>query len=51
MRIYGCIASGAGQILVLPVGDVLMSARISELFGQTKIDYVDEIALFKNSIV
>ena len=39
------VAGGAREILVLPVGNVLVGARISELFGQTKIYHITQVAL------
>ena len=45
VRVDGGVASGAGQILVLAVRNVLMGARVAELLGQTKVDDVDEVAL------
>ena len=46
VRVDGRVAGRARQVLVLSVGDVLMSARVAEFFGEAKVDYVDEIALF-----
>lgn len=44
MGVDGGVASGTGEVLVLPVGDVEMSLRVPVLFGETEIDDVDLVA-------
>ena len=45
MGVDAGVPGGASEILVLPVGNVLVGARISELFGQTKIYHITQVAL------
>ena len=45
MGVDAGVAGRAREILVLPVGNVLMGARIPELFGQTKIYHITQVAL------
>ena len=45
MRVDGGVASGARQVLVLPVGDVLVSASIAVLLGKTKVNDIHKVAL------
>jgi len=45
MGVDAGVAGGAREILVLPIGNVLVGARISELFGQTKIYHITQVAL------
>ena len=40
------ISGGASQVLVFPIGDVLVCPRVSVLLGQAKVDNVDKVALF-----
>ena len=44
--VYAGVPSRTGQVLVLPVGYVLVRAGVPVLFGKTEVDYVDEVALF-----
>ena len=39
------VAGGAGQVLVFPVRDVLVGARVAVLLRQPKVDHVDEVSL------
>lgn len=43
--VYGGIACRASQVLVLPVGDVLVCAGIAVLFGQAKVNDVHQVTL------
>ena len=43
------ITGGTRQVLVLPVGDVEVRLRVSELLCQTKVDDVDLVATFADS--
>ena len=45
MRVDGGVAGGAGQVLVLAVGDVLVCAGVAVLLGQAEVDDVDQVAL------
>ena len=45
MSVDAGVAGGAREILVLPVGNVLVGARVAELFGQTKIYHITQVAL------
>lgn len=45
MGVDGCVACSARQVLVLPVGDVLVCAGVSVLLGQAKVDDVHQVAL------
>ena len=49
MSIDGCITSGSGQVLSIPVGDVLTCLRVSESLGEPKINYIDVMLLLANS--
>ena len=42
----GGVAGGAGQVLVFPVGNVLVAAGVPVLLGQAEVDDVDEVAFF-----
>ena len=46
MSVDGCVSGRPGEVLVFPVRNVLMCAIITKLFGQSKIDGIDEVALF-----
>lgn len=46
VSVYGRVPCRARQILVLAVGNVLVGARVAELFGQPEVDYIDEVAFF-----
>lgn len=39
----GCVSGGAGEVLVLSVGNVEVTARVPVLFRQPEIDDVDDI--------
>lgn len=43
VRVDGRVARRARQVLVLPVRDVAVGARVPELLGQAKVDDVDEV--------
>lgn len=45
MSVYGGVAGGAGQVLVLAVGDVLVCASVAVFLGQAEVDDVDQVAL------
>lgn len=46
VSVYGGVAGGAGQVLVLTVGDVLVCAGVAVLLGQAKVNNVDQVPLF-----
>lgn len=46
MCVDGGIAGRSGEVLVLTVRDVLVRASVTVFLGQTKVDDVDQIALF-----
>ena len=50
MCVHAGPAGGASEILVLPVWNVLVSARISKLFGQTKIYHITQVALVQRKL-
>lgn len=41
----GGVAGGAGEVLVLAVGNVLVGAGVAVLLGQAEVDDVDQVAL------
>lgn len=43
--VYGGIACRASQVLVLPVGDVLVCSGIAVLFGKAKVNDVHQVTL------
>lgn len=43
------IAGSAGQVLVFPVGDMLVCAGIAVLLGQAEVNDVDQVALLPQS--
>jgi len=45
MRVDGGVARRAGQVLVLPVRDVLVCAGVTVLFGKAKVNDVHQVAL------
>ena len=45
MGVDACVPDSSCETLVLPVRNVLMSARISKLFGQTKVYHITQVAL------
>lgn len=49
MCVDGGVARRAGQVLVLPVWDVLVCAGIAVLLGQTKVNDVDQVPLLAES--
>ena len=49
MCVYGGVAGGASQVLVLAVGDVLMCAGVTVFLGQAEVDDVDQVALLAQS--
>lgn len=46
MRIDGHISGSASQALMLPVWNVFFGLGVDVLFGQTKVDDVDDVFLF-----
>jgi hypothetical protein len=44
MGVDGGVTSGTSQVLVLPVGNVKVGLRVSELLCETKIDDIDLVA-------
>ena len=40
----GSVASSAGQVLVLSVGDVKMCLRVTVLLGETEVDDIDLVS-------
>ena len=46
MRVNRGVSGGAGEVLVLAVGDVLQCARVAILLSQPEVDNVDQIPLF-----
>lgn len=49
MCVDGSVTGSTGKILVLTVGDMLMSFTISILFGKTKIDHIDDVGFFSET--
>ena len=49
MSIDGGVTSGAGQVLVLPVGNVKVGLRVSIFLGETEIDYIHLVAALPDS--
>lgn len=45
----GGVAGRAGQVLVFPVGDVLVGAGVPVLLGQPEVDDVHQVALLPQS--
>lgn len=45
MGVDGGIAGGAGEVLILTVGDVLVCSGITVFLGQAEVDDVDQVAL------
>ena len=45
MRVNTGVSRCAGQVLVLPVGYVLVRVDVPVLLGQAKVDDVDQVAL------
>ena len=45
VRVDRGVSGGPGEVLVLPVRNVLMRAIVTKLFCQSKIDGVDKVAL------
>ena len=50
MGVDACVPDSSCETLVLPVRNVLMSARISKLFGQTKVYHITQVALVSINI-
>jgi len=48
VSVNGGVTGSAGKILVLPVGNVEVSLRVSILLGKTEIDHVDLVATFSD---
>lgn len=46
MCINGHISGSAGQALMLPVWNVFFGLGVDVLFGQTKVNDVDDVLLF-----
>ena len=49
MRVDAGVASSAGQVLVLPVGNMKVGLWVSELLGQTKVDDVYLVSAFADA--
>jgi len=49
MCVDGSVTGSTGKIFVLTIGDMLMSFTISILFGQTKIDHIDNVGFFSET--
>ena len=49
MRVDAGIARGASQVLVFPVGNVLVGPRIAILLGEAKVDDVNQISFFSEA--
>ncbi len=45
MGVDGGVAGGAGEVLILTVGDVLVRAGVTVFLCEAKVDDVDQIAL------
>lgn len=45
MCVNGGIAGSAGQVFILPVGNVLMRTSITVLLGQAEVYNIDKVAL------
>mmetsp|Transcript_45656 Transcript_45656/g.128936 ORF Transcript_45656/g.128936 Transcript_45656/m.128936 type:complete len:285 (-) Transcript_45656:452-1306(-) len=45
----GCVSSGAGEVLVFAVGDVLLRLGVAVLLGQSEIDDVHNLCLLAES--
>ena len=45
MSVDAGVSGGAGKVLVLPVGDVLVSPLVTELLGQPEIYHVHQVTL------
>jgi hypothetical protein len=48
MSIDGGVTGGAGQVLVLPIGDVKVRLRVTEFLRKTKIDDIDLVSTLAN---
>lgn len=44
MRVDGGVARRPCEVLVLPIGDVLVGAGVSVLLGQPEVNDVDQVA-------
>lgn len=49
MGVDGGVAGGAGEVLVLAVGNVLVCSGVAVLLGQAEVDDVDEVALLSET--
>ena len=49
MSVDASISGRAGQVLVLPVGDVKVSLGVAVLLGETEVDDVDLVAALANT--
>ena len=49
MRVNACVSSGSSQVLVLPVGNVLVRSGIPVLLGQTKVYYIDQVSFLSQT--
>jgi hypothetical protein len=45
MSVDACVARGAREVLVFPVGNVLVRPRVPVLLGQAEVDDVDQVPL------
>ena len=46
VSVDGGVTGSAGEVLVLPVGNVKMGLRVSVLLGKAEIDHIDLVATF-----
>lgn len=49
VSVDGSVSRGTSQVLVLPVGDVLVTAGVSVLFCEAKVNDVDQVALLSQT--
>jgi hypothetical protein len=49
MGVDGSVTGGTGEVLVLTVGDVEVSLRVTVLLGETKVDDVDLVSTLANT--
>lgn len=49
MSVDGGISGRSSEVLILTVRDVLVCSGVTVFLGQTKVDNVDQVALFAKS--
>ena len=49
MSIHGGIPGGSGEVLAIPVRDVLASFGVSEPLGKTEVDHIHVVLLLADS--